>query len=145
MAHWAELDEKNVVLRVTVGDNSDPDEGYDWLVDNLGGRWVKTSYNDQHGNRPDGSPAKKGTYAGEGYTYDETNDRFVPPRPFPSWVWNEDQYRWDAPIASPEIPTVQIDERTVQAASVDWDEDAGEFVLTPVDWEVDTGDGAASA
>jgi len=47
MSHWAELDEKNKVIRVLVGDNNDPagDEGYQWLVDNLGGTWVKTSYN----------------------------------------------------------------------------------------------------
>jgi hypothetical protein len=47
MAHWAELDDNNIVLRVTVGDNNDPngDEGYQWLIDNIGGRWIKTSYN----------------------------------------------------------------------------------------------------
>jgi hypothetical protein len=45
MAHWAELDENNIVLRVTVGDNKEPDEGYQWLIENLGGTWVKTSYN----------------------------------------------------------------------------------------------------
>ena len=47
MAHWAELDENNIVTRVLVGDNNDPagDEGYQWLIDNLGGTWVKTSYN----------------------------------------------------------------------------------------------------
>jgi hypothetical protein len=47
MAHWAEIDEKNIVMRVTVGDNNDPagDEGYQWLIDNLGGTWIQTSYN----------------------------------------------------------------------------------------------------
>jgi hypothetical protein len=45
MAHWAEIDENNMVLRVTVGNNSEPDEGYQWLIDNLGGTWVQTSYN----------------------------------------------------------------------------------------------------
>ena len=45
MAHWAEIDENNIVLRVTVGSNDDPDEGYQWLIDNLGGTWIKTSYN----------------------------------------------------------------------------------------------------
>ena len=44
MAHWAELDSNNIVTRVLVGDNNDPagDEGYQWLLDNLGGTWVKT-------------------------------------------------------------------------------------------------------
>ena len=46
MSHWAELDENNKVIRVLVGDNNDPngDEGYQWLLDNLGGTWVQTSY-----------------------------------------------------------------------------------------------------
>lgn len=68
MAHWAELDENNVVLRVTVGDNNDPDEGYQWLIDNLGGRWVKTSYNG-------------GNYAGQGYLYNPVMQTFTSPTP----------------------------------------------------------------
>jgi methylase of polypeptide subunit release factors len=47
MAHWAEIDENNIVTRLTVGDNNSPDEGYQWLMDNLGGTWVKTSYNNK--------------------------------------------------------------------------------------------------
>jgi len=73
MAHWAELDENNIVLRVTVGDNNDPagDEGYQWLIDNLGGRWVQTSYNANF----------RGKFAGIGDIYDEVNDVFVTPKP----------------------------------------------------------------
>ena len=73
MAHWAELDENNMVIRVTVGDNNDPkgDEGYQWLIDNLGGTWVKTSYNNKI----------RFNYAGVGYTYDPIDDAFVPPIP----------------------------------------------------------------
>ena len=53
MAHWAEIDNNNKVLRVTVGDNNDPngDEGYKWLIDNLGGTWVQTSYNSNFGGK----------------------------------------------------------------------------------------------
>jgi hypothetical protein len=71
MSHWAELDENNVVLRVTVGDNNDPngDEGYQWLIDNLGGRWIKTSYN----------ATIRGKFAGIGDIYDEVNDIFYTP------------------------------------------------------------------
>lgn len=71
MSHWAELDENNVVIRVTVGDNNDPagDEGYQWLIDNLGGRWVQTSYNNNF----------RGIFAGIGYTYDPVKDIFVAP------------------------------------------------------------------
>lgn len=76
MSHWAELDETNTVIRVLVGDNNDPagDEGYSWLIDNLGGTWVKTSYN----------AATNGfryNYAGIGYTYDPIDDAFIPPMP----------------------------------------------------------------
>jgi hypothetical protein len=70
MAHWAELDSNNVVLRVTVGDNNEPDEGYQWLIDNLGGRWVKTSYNNNIRVR----------YAGIGMSYDEELDAFIYPQ-----------------------------------------------------------------
>lgn len=87
MANWAEIDENNIVLRVTVGDNNAPDEGYQWLIDNLGGTWVKTSYN--------GNIRKN--YAGIGYTYDEGRDAFIAPKPFPSWVLNEDTCKWEAP------------------------------------------------
>lgn len=94
MAHWAELDENNVVLRVIVGDNNDPngDEGYRWIVENLGGRWVKTSYN---------ATIRK-NYAGIGFYYSEDMDAFIPPKPFPSWVLDEDIYQWVPPIPYPE-------------------------------------------
>ena len=73
MSHWAELDESNKVLRVLVGDNNDPngDEGYQWLLDNLGGTWVKTSYN----------KSIRFNFAGVGYTYDPIDDAFIPPMP----------------------------------------------------------------
>ena len=94
MSHWAEVDENNVVLRVLVGDNNDPsgDEGYQWLLDNLGGTWVKTSYN---------ATIRK-NYAGIGYSYNEELDAFVAPKPFDSWVLDEETARWDAPVAYPE-------------------------------------------
>lgn len=72
MSHWAEVDSNNIVLRVLVGDNNDPigDEGYQWLIDNLGGTWIKTSYNNNI----------RKNYAGIGYTYDTTRDAFIPPK-----------------------------------------------------------------
>lgn len=86
MAHWAEIDETNTVLRVVVGDNNDPagDEGYQWLLDNLGGVWVKTSYN--------GNIRKN--FAGIGYTYDEARDAFISPKPEGEWVLDEDTCQW---------------------------------------------------
>lgn len=71
MAHWAEINKDNVVLRVVVTNNNDPngDEGYKWLVDTLGGRWIKTSYN----------ATIRGQFAGIGDVYDEVNDVFFTP------------------------------------------------------------------
>jgi hypothetical protein len=73
MSHWAEIDETNTVVRVLVGDNNDPngDEGYQWLIDNLGGTWIKTSYN----------ATIRYNYAGIGFTYDPIDDAFIPPVP----------------------------------------------------------------
>ena len=73
MSHWAELDADSKVIRVLVGDNNDPagDEGYSWLVDNLGGTWVKTSYNSKI----------RFNYAGIGFTYDPIDDAFIAPMP----------------------------------------------------------------
>lgn len=88
MAHWAEIDENNVVIRVTVGDNNDPagDEGYQWIIDNLGGTWIKTSYN--------GNIRKN--FAGIGYTYDSVRDAFIPPKPDGvGWIFNEDTCMWE--------------------------------------------------
>ena len=70
MSHWAELDSKNKVIRVNVGDNNEADEGYQWLLDNLGGTWVKTSYNNNI----------RKNYAGIGYTYDAARDAFIAPK-----------------------------------------------------------------
>jgi hypothetical protein len=101
MAHWAELDENNIVLRVTVGDNHEPDEGYQWLIDNLGGTWVKTSYNTFSGQHfLDGTPFRK-NYAGIGYTYDEVSDAFIPPKPFESWILDQETCQWNAPVNYP--------------------------------------------
>lgn len=89
MSHWAEVDKDNKVLRVTVGDNNDPagDEGYQWLIDNLGGTWIKTSYN--------GNIRKN--FAGIGYTYDLVKDAFIPAEPDNAIGFNEDTCQWIVP------------------------------------------------
>lgn len=94
MSHWAEIDENNIVLRVTVGDNNDPagDEGYQWLIDNLGGTWIKTSYN--------GNIRKN--YAGIGYTYDEVRDAFIAPKPDNAIGFDENTCRWIMPKVNDE-------------------------------------------
>ena len=92
MAHWAELDQNNVVIRVLVGDNNDPngDEGYTWLIENLGGRWIQTSYNNRIRKQ----------FASVGFTYDEVNDVFIRPQPFPSWSLDAN-HDWQPPVPYP--------------------------------------------
>jgi hypothetical protein len=89
MAHWAEIDNNNIVLRVLVGSNDDPngDEGYQWLIDNLGGTWLKTSYN--------GNIRKN--FAGIGFIYDPIRDAFISPKPEAEglWVLNEETCLWE--------------------------------------------------
>jgi hypothetical protein len=92
MAHFAELDKNNVVKQVLVTDNDFPNEGYDWLVETLGGTWVKTSYN--------GTIRKN--FAGIGYTYDAERDAFIAPKPFASWLLDEETCRWVAPVPLPD-------------------------------------------
>lgn len=89
MSHWAELDQNNIVLRVTVGDNNDPngDEGYQWLLDNLGGTWVKTSYN--------GKIRKN--FAGVGFIYDADRDAFIAPKPDNATGFDETTCQWIVP------------------------------------------------
>jgi hypothetical protein len=92
MAHWAEIDNNNLVIRVVVGDNNDPagDEGYQWLLDNLGGTWIKTSYNSKI----------RGTFASPGFAYNSTENIFITPQPYPSWI-RQGSF-WNAPVAYPD-------------------------------------------
>jgi hypothetical protein len=97
MAHWAKLDDNNIVTDVTIGSNEDLDEGYQWLIDNLGGRWVKTSYNTFHNAHKLGGIPLRGNYASIGYTYNEALDVFIPPQPNPEWVLDTTIFDWVAP------------------------------------------------
>ena len=98
MSHWAEIDENSTVLRVLVGDNNDPngDEGYQWLIDNLGGAWIKTSYNAA-------TNGFRKNYAGIGYAYDPTRDAFIAPKPEchpDAVVFDEQTCTWSCPDAT---------------------------------------------
>jgi hypothetical protein len=95
MAHWAEIDKDNLVIRVTVGSNEDHDEGYQWLIDNLGGTWVKTSYNTHGGIHALGGTPLRKNYAGIGMTYDESRDAFIPPKPEGDYILNEETCLWE--------------------------------------------------
>jgi len=95
MSHWAELDSNNIVTRVLVGDNNEPDEG-EAFMNSLGGIWVKTSYNAA-------TNGFRKNYAGIGYSYDAGRDAFIPPKPecHPLAVnFDEQTCTWSCPDAS---------------------------------------------
>lgn len=102
MAHWAEIDENSRVIRVIVTSNDDTNEGHDWLVENLGGNWIKTSYNTHGGVHNDGGTPFRKNFAATGYTYDEEKDAFIPPKKYESWSLNEETCLWEPPAAYPE-------------------------------------------
>lgn len=96
MAHWAEIDDTNTVVRVLVAG----DDSHDWLVERLGGTWVQTSYNTQAGEHTLGGTPFRANYAGIGYTYDEVLDAFIPPKPQKDAVLNETTFSWEIPTPS---------------------------------------------
>jgi hypothetical protein len=93
MAHFAEIDSSNKVVRVLVVPDEVEDRGQDYLANELGlgGTWIQTSYN---------SRIRK-NYAGVGMYYDSTKDAFIAEQPFKSWVLNENTCVWEAPIPKP--------------------------------------------
>lgn len=99
MAHFAQLDENNVVTQVIVVHNNElmdngqesEAKGIAFCQSLFGGNWKQTSYN--------GSMRKN--YAGIGYTYDFGRDAFIPPKPFNSWLLNETTCLWEAPSLYP--------------------------------------------
>jgi hypothetical protein len=93
MAHFAELDENDVVLRVLVVPDNQEHRGQEFLSGdlNLGGTWVQTSYNAK----------MRKNYAGEGMKFDRTRDAFIAPQPYPSWTLNELTCIWEAPVPYP--------------------------------------------
>lgn len=100
MAHFAQLDENNIVTQVIVVNNSELLEngveseakGIAFCQSLLGGIWKQTSYN---GNI-------RANYAGIGYKYDQDFDVFIAPQPYPSWKLNYTTYKWEAPVTKPD-------------------------------------------
>jgi hypothetical protein len=133
MSHFARINEDNIVTDVIVGDNSLPNEGYDWIVSRFGGTWIKTSYN--------GNIRKR--FAGLGFSYDEELDAFLEPKPYDSWVINQETASWEPPVPRPEEGAYVWDESTVswledqtpippidpsEEQEFVWDEDSGTWV-----------------
>jgi hypothetical protein len=108
MAHFAQINDENIVVNVLVVPDEQEHRGHEFLANDLGlgGRWVQTSYNHRI----------RGHYAGIGHTYDETLDLFIAPKPFPSWVMLPNGW-WDSPKPRP-----------IEGAPYDWDETNQEWV-----------------
>lgn len=108
MANWAEVDDNNIVLRVVFKENELSNEGYDSLIEEFDGRWIKTSYTSIAGCRTyaGGGDGETGggfrkNFAQVGYFYDESLDAFIPPKPHASWTLNEETGHWHAPSEIP--------------------------------------------
>lgn len=112
MAHFAEIGLNNKVLQVIVVNNNEllddngieqESKGQAFCRALFGGTWVQTSYNSKF----------RKNYAGTGYTYDTDRDAFIPPKPFDSWILNEETCRWDSPVPFPTDGKLYV-----------WDEDS---------------------
>ena len=121
MAHFAKLDENDIVEKVVVvgndvptaagplGENDMHADGESYCQNLFkGGVWKQTSYNNNFRKQ----------YAGIGYTYDSVKDKFIRPQPYPSWTLNADD-DWEAPVA---YPTVQNVDENIQLPVKEWSE-----------------------
>ena len=130
MAHYAFLNENNIVTEVIVGKN-EGEENIDWEVHygNFRGQTCKrTSYNTSGGIHSSGGIPYRKNYAGIGYTYDEQRDAFISPKPYASFILNEDTCLWEPPVPYP-----------TDGERYTWNEENLEWVLeTPEPEEVTT-------
>ena len=129
MAHYAFLDENNIVTEVIVGNTEGGMIDWESHYSAFRGQACKrTSYNTHGGVHSLGGTPFRKNYAGIGYTYDKQRDAFIPPKPFASWVLNEDTCLWDAPTPMP------TDGKLYQ-----WDEATTSWVEAPAeDTETDS-------
>jgi hypothetical protein len=115
MAYFARIEEGVVVEVLSVSDNQEH-RGQEFLAEDLrlGGVWVQTSYNTRGGVHLTGGTPFRKNYAGIGYTYDPERDAFIPPKPFNSWLLNEDTCLWGPPTPCPDDGNIYMwDEATV--------------------------------
>ena len=115
MAHYAKvLDGK--VTQVIVAEA----DFFETFVDTTPGEWVQTSYNTHGGaHKLGGTPLRK-NYAGIGYTYDREKDAFIPPKPYSSWVLNEETCLWEPPVPYPD-----------DGYAYDWDDETQTWIFLP--------------
>jgi hypothetical protein len=96
MSHFAKVVD-GIVTQVIVAEP----EFFQTFVDSSPGEWIQTSYNTHGGQHRNGGTPLRKNYAGIGYSYDRTKDAFIPPKPYPSWVLNEETCLWGAPTPMP--------------------------------------------
>lgn len=144
MAHYALLDENNIVINVITGIDEDnttdlPEDFNSWeeFYGNFHNATCKrTSYNTYNNKHyiltnenktlsETQEKAYRGNYAGIGFTYDETNDVFIPPQPFDSWILNQELLKWQAPIEEP----ILTDEDITNNKRTKWDEDNQTWII----------------
>ncbi len=103
MAHYAVLNMNNVVTEIIVGKNeNDTNTNWELYYQNIKTQICKrTSYNTLGGVHKNGGTPFRKNYASIGYTYDEIRDAFIPPKPYESWILNEDSCLWEAPVEYP--------------------------------------------
>ena len=120
MAHYAFLDENNIVTEVIVG-KDEGEEGVDWEAHYgafRGQTCKRTSYNTYGGVHSSGGTPYRKNYAGIGYTYDAGRDAFISPKPFASWLLDEETCLWNAPVPCPDDGNLY-----------QWDEDSLSWVV----------------
>jgi len=96
MGHFAKV-VNNTVTQVIVAEP----EFFETFVDTSPGEWIQTSYNTIGGKHTLGGTPLRKNYAGIGFTYDREQDAFIPPKPYPSWILNEETCQWDTPVPYP--------------------------------------------
>lgn len=109
MAHFAEINSDNVVLRVIVVPDEHEADGEQWCADLFGGTWKQTSYNN----------TIRYNFAGIGYTYDAVKDAFIPPQPFASWLLDNETCLWTAPTPCPDDGKYEWNEETISWDAVE--------------------------
>ena len=121
MAHYAYINDNNIVTSVIVGPDENGDTDWEAHFSARGkGRAFRTSYNTRAGEHVLGGTPFRGNYAGRGFTYDETLDAFLPPKPHASWTLNETTYSWEAPVVMPDDGGRYV-----------WVEELGDWVAVP--------------
>jgi hypothetical protein len=118
MAHFAQLNENNIVVRVIVGVD-EPHDGETIYAKNTNQIWKKTSYNTFAGEHKLGGTPFRKNYAGIGYIYDEVRDAFYEPKPFNSWTLNGETCIWMPPVSHPSDGNIYS-----------WDEDSLSWIIS---------------